>query len=153
MLLEAESLAHRNTWKSPRQEELLQIVLNQDKRLVVDGHQLLHVLLESLKRLELELQGETSACRDLWDKDKGGNNLFRPIDENAFSDYVKRFLDRDLKLRGIVVNREVELRRSYGGNPGERTDIHVDAVLKNPNGDTYDSISATNNFKSGKNTV
>ncbi|MBF2072932.1 MAG: hypothetical protein IGS50_04105 [Synechococcales cyanobacterium C42_A2020_086] len=140
-LLEAESLARRNTWKPLRPEELLQIILNQDKRLVRDGHQLLDVLLESLKRLELELQGETSACRDLWDKDKGSDALFRPIDENAFSDYVKRFLDRDLKSRGIVVNREVELRRKYGGNPGERTDIHVDAVLKNSNGNTYDSIT------------
>jgi predicted NACHT family NTPase len=140
-LLEAESLARRNTWQPPKPEELLQIVLDRDKRLVQDGHQLLDVLLESLKRLELELQGETPACRDLWDKDTGRDNLFRPIDENAFSDYVKRFLDRDLKSRGIVVNREVELRRSYGGNPGERTDIHVDAVLKFPNGDAYDSIT------------
>ncbi|MCU0543877.1 MAG: hypothetical protein MUE44_17140 [Oscillatoriaceae cyanobacterium Prado104] len=140
-LLEAESLARRNTWKPPKPEELLQIVLDQSKHLVQDGHQLLHVLIESLKRLELELQGETAACRDLWDKDKGKDNLFTPIDENAFSDYVKRFLERDLKSKGIIVNREVELRRSYGGSPGERTDIHVDAVLKHPNGDTYDSIT------------
>lgn len=140
-LLEAESLSRRNTWKPPKPEELLQIVLDRDKRLVRDGHQLLDVLVDSLKRLELELQGETSACRDLWDKDPGRNNSFRPIDENAFSDYVKRFFDRDLKSRGIIINREVELRRSYGGNPGERTDIHVDAVLKRPNGDTYDSIT------------
>ena len=68
--------------------------------------------------------------------------MFRPIDENAFSDYVKRYLDRDLKSRGIIVNREVELRRNYGGKPGERTDIHIDAVLKRPNGETYDSITA-----------
>jgi len=140
-LLEAESVARRNTWKPPNPEELLQIVLDQDKRLVRDGHQLLDVLLEALKRLELELQGETSACRDVWDKDQGRDSCFRPIDENAFSDYVKRFLDRDLKSRGIIVNREVELRRNYGGNPGERTDIHVDAVLKQPNGETYDSIT------------
>jgi len=140
-LLEAESVARRNTWKPPNPEELLQIVLDQDKRLVRDGHQLLDVLLEALKRLELELQGETSACRDVWDKDQGRGSCFRPIDENAFSDYVKRFLDRDLKSRGIIVNREVELRRNYGGNPGERTDIHVDAVLKQPNGETYDSIT------------
>jgi predicted NACHT family NTPase len=140
-LLEAESLARRNTWQPPKPEEILQLVLDQNKRLVRDGHQLLNVLLESLKRLELELQGETPACRDLWDRNQGESNLFRPIDENAFSDYVKRFLDRDIRSRGIVVNREVELRRSYGGNPGERTDIHVDAVLKHPNGDTYDSIT------------
>ena len=141
-LINAQANMRRKTWKPPKPEELLQIVLDQDKHLVQDGHQLLNVLLESLERLELELQGETSACRDLWDKDKGNNKLFRPIDENAFSDYVKRYLDRDLKSRGIIVNREVELRRNYGGKPGERTDIHIDAVLKRPNGETYDSITA-----------
>ncbi len=54
---------------------------------------------------------------------------------------MKRFLDRDLKSRGIIVNREVELRRGYGGNSGERTDIHVDAVFKQPSGQVYDSIT------------
>ena len=97
------------------------------------------MLLESLKRLELELQGETSSARDIWDK-VNNNNKFKPVDENAFSDYVKRYLDRDLKSRGIIVNREVELRRAYGGLAGERTDIHVDAVLKKPNGE-FDSIT------------
>lgn len=49
-------------------------------------------------------------------------------------------MDIDLKSRGIIINREVELRRGSGGDPGERTDIHVDAVIKLPNGN-YDSIT------------
>ncbi|MFP5272354.1 NACHT domain-containing protein [Coleofasciculus sp.] len=138
-LLETEILARRKTWKPPEPEALLQFVSDQDKRLVQNGQQLLNVLIESLKRLELELQGETPAVRDLWDK--VSDKTFKPVDENAFSDYVKRFLDKDLKSRGIIVNREVELRRGYGNEPGERTDIHVDAVLKRPNGETYDSIT------------
>jgi predicted NACHT family NTPase len=138
-LLEAEATVRLNTWNPPEPEHILQLVLNQDKRLVQDEHQLLKVLLESLDRLELELQGETPAVRDLWDK--CNDNFFRPIDENAFSDYVKRFLDRDLKSRGIIVNREVELRRGSGGKSGERTDIHIDAVLKHPSGQTYSSIT------------
>jgi predicted NACHT family NTPase len=138
-LLKTEEAARRITWNPPRPEDILQIVRDRDKRLVQDGCQLLQVLIESLIRLELELQGETPAARDVWDKCEG--SLFKPIDENAFSDYVKRFLDKDLKSRGIIVNREVELRRKYGGSPGERTDIHVDAVLKRPNGETYDSIT------------
>lgn len=139
-LLEAEALVRRETWKPPTPEEFLQIVFNQDKRLVQSGQHLLEVLIESLECLELELQGETPAVRDLWDK--VGSSSFQPLDENAFSDYVKRFLDRDLRSRGIIANREVELRRSYGGNSGERTDIHVDAVLKRPTGGVYDSITA-----------
>jgi hypothetical protein len=140
-LLAIESSIRRTTWKYPKPEEFLELILNREKRLVQNGEQLLNVLIESLDRLELELQGETPAVRDLWDKNNGNNNLFRPIDENAFSDYVKRFLDRDLKSRGIVINREVELRRGSGGKPGERTDIHVDAVIQLPNGEKYDSIT------------
>jgi hypothetical protein len=138
-LLEAEGLARRKTWKPPQPREIFQIASDQGKRLVQNGHQLLDVLLESLNHLELELQGETPAARDLWDKVDGKS--FKPVDENAFSDYVKRFLDKDLKSRGVVVNREVELRRNYGGSPGERTDIHVDAVLMKPNGNLHDSIT------------
>jgi predicted NACHT family NTPase len=138
-LLEAEDLTRRKTWKPPQPGEIFQIASDQGKRLVQNGHQLLDVLIESLKHLELELQGETPAARDLWDK--VDDKSFNPVDENAFSDYVKRFLDKDLKSRGVVVNREVELRRNYGGSAGERTDIHVDAVLMKPNGELYDSIT------------
>lgn len=138
-LLNVQTNMRRKTWQPPQPEQVLQIVSDSTKRLVQNGQQLLDVLLESLKRLELELQGETPAVRDLWDK--VGDNKFKPVDENAFSDYVKRFLDRDVKSRGIIANREVELRRNYGGSPGERTDIHVDAVVKKPNGELYDCIT------------
>ncbi len=51
------------------------------------------------------------------------------MDENDLSNYIKRFLDRDLAKSGVIVNREVEIRRKLGdgGAPGERTDIHVNA--------------------------
>jgi hypothetical protein len=138
-LLDALSNMRRRTWQPPQPEQILQIASDSKRHLVQNGHQLLNVLLESLKRLELELQGETPAVRDLWDK--VDDKKFKPVDENAFSDYVKRFLDKDLKSRGIIVNREVELRRNYGGSSGERTDIHVDAVVKKPNGELYDCIT------------
>jgi predicted NACHT family NTPase len=139
MLIDAQANMRRKTWQPPQPEQILQIVGDLKRHLVQNGQQLLDVLLESLKRLELELQGETPAVRDLWDK--VDDNKFKPVDENAFSDYVKRFLDKDLKSRGIIVNREVELRRNYGGSSGERTDIHVDAVVKKPNGELYDCIT------------
>jgi hypothetical protein len=139
-LIDAQANMRYKSWQPPTPEEFLQLIFDKDKYLVQNGNQLLEVLVGSLERLQLELQGETPAVRDLWDKVI--RNSFRPLDENAFSDYIKRFLDRDLKSRGIIANREVELRRPYGSNPGERTDIHIDAVLKEPNGDAYDVITA-----------
>lgn len=102
-------------------------------------YQLLEVLIESLKRLEAKLQGETPAAIDLWDETK--KNVYKPKDENGFSDYVKRHLNEDLKERGVIVNREVEIRRGEGPRQGKRTDIHVDAVIRSEQNEVYDSIT------------
>lgn len=98
--------------------------------------------MESLGRLQQELQGETPAAALLWNEAiKGGGKVYMPKDENALSDYVKLHLDRDLKRRGIIANREVELRRGRG-SAGERTDIHVDAVLRIPEARQHDTVTA-----------
>lgn len=139
-VIEAEENLHRHTWIPPSPDHVLQLATNNTKRLIESGSELVDVIIESLGRLEARLTGETSAVRDIWDKTEKG--AFRPIDENAFSDYVKRFLDDDLRQRGIVLNREVEIRPGIGSAKGERTDIHVDAVKKDRNGSIYDAITA-----------
>ena len=135
-LLESKINARRHTWVPHRPDEILKIAVNQELRLVNNGDQLLDVLIESIKRLEEKLQGVTPAVADLWNE-----KPYRPKDENRFSDYVKRHLDEDLRKRGIIINREVEIRRGTGAGTGERTDIHVDAVVHGPRMDVYDSIS------------
>ncbi|ELS02449.1 hypothetical protein Xen7305DRAFT_00021630 [Xenococcus sp. PCC 7305] len=140
-LFDAQRNRRTKTWQPPKPYEILKLIRDGNKRLINDGNELLEVLIDSLKRLELELQGETPGARDVWDKiDPSKKHIYKPVDENTFSDYVKRFLDRDLKQRGIIANREVELRPSQGGAKGERTDIHVD-VVKKSNGEIYDSIT------------
>src|SRR5574337_923853 len=134
---EAEDLTRRSTWLPPLPQDILRLASHQRGRLVQSGSQLLDVLLDSLKRLESKLQGETPAAIDLWEE-----NVYRPKDENRFSDYVKRYLDEDLKQRGVIVNREVQIRRGEAPGVGERTDIHVDALVLGPNGEAYDSVSA-----------
>lgn len=103
------------------------------------------VLAESLQRLERRLQGETPQVEFLWDQVK--DKQWKPKDENSFSNYVKNHLDQDLKQKGIIVNREVEIRRQTGNQPGERVDIQVDAVGKQPNGEEYDRISLLSKSK------
>ena len=89
--------------------------------------------MESLSRLEAKLQGETHSSRDVWDK---RGKKYRPIGENDFSDYIKRFLDDDLKGKAVIVNREVRIHR------GQRTDIYVNAISQAQNGKSYDTITA-----------
>jgi predicted NACHT family NTPase len=133
-LLEAQNIARRRTWMPPRPRDILKMSSNQQARLVQSGYQLLVVLIESLRRLEEKLQGETPAVVFLWDRTS--MNAPQPKDENSFSDYVKIHLDEELRGRGVIVNREVQIHR------GERTDIHVDAVIRDPRKEVYDSVTA-----------
>jgi len=73
-----------------------------------------------------KLHGELPAVRDLWNTPKDG---FSPKDEQEVADYVTRHLGEDLHRRGIIVNREAQIRRGTGVGTGQRTDIHVDAVM------------------------
>lgn len=139
-LYAAGAETRRRTWLAPRAEQVLDLVAKRGTRLVQNGDQLLEVVIESLRRLEAKLQSETPAAPDLWNKRDDGT--YRPKDEEAFSDYVKRHLQEDLQGKGVVVNREVVIRRGEGKKGrGERTDVHVDAVLHDPRVEESDTVT------------
>ncbi len=135
----------KTIWSPLRPEEFMMLSRNQDKRPVRSGEELMEVVWEALERLEKKLHDETPAVFDLWNevKVKGKRKpKFEPKDENRLSDYVKRYLDADVRDRGIIVNREVEIRRGVGQVSGQRTDVHVDAVMRDRQGrlDTLKAI-------------
>jgi hypothetical protein len=117
---------------------VLEVTKSSETRLVQGSKQLLSVVMESLARLEEKLHGHTPSVVFLWDEVEKG--VFKPKDEGRLSDFVKIHLDNDLRQRGIIVNREVEVRRITGGI-GERTDIHIDALKKGSGGEIYDRIT------------
>lgn len=137
-LLNARAATRQKTWTAPSPKDVLEITKNSETRLVQDGEQLLSVIIESLIRLERKLHGHTPSVVFLWDEVEKG--VFKPKDEGKLSDFVKIHLDQDLRQRGIIVNREVEIRRITGGI-GERTDIHIDALKKGSRGEIYDRIT------------
>ncbi|MEW6185122.1 MAG: hypothetical protein AB1585_05210 [Thermodesulfobacteriota bacterium] len=137
-LQEARTITRQKTWIPPRPEDVLAITKGADYRLVQDGEQLLDITIESLDRLQIKLHTETPRVVSLWNEAPG---QIMPKDEGRFSDFVKNHLEDDLTKRGIIVNREVEVRRIKGRGTGERTDIHVDAVRKRSNGEFYDRIT------------
>ncbi|HEX7318554.1 MAG TPA: hypothetical protein VF297_31895 [Pyrinomonadaceae bacterium] len=142
VLIDARNVTRRNTWTPLRPGEVCEILTDEEKRAVQNGDQLLEVLVESLRRLEAKLQGETPAVIDLWNEVRATGNAYTyiPKDEERFSDYVKRHLEEDLKARGVIVNREVEIRRGTGAGDGERTDIHVHALIPAPRLEVYDAV-------------
>jgi hypothetical protein len=131
-VLETEGQMLRRSWNPLQPAEILRIARDNNARLVRSAEQLLQVIFESLAHLQDSLQGQTSRSIDLWNEVPVSQKIteYTPKDENRFSDYVKSHLERDIRDRGIVVNREVEIRRGTGGAPGERTDIHVEATAE-----------------------
>jgi hypothetical protein len=126
----------RRIWEPTKSTEILALVRNRNARIVQSSNQLLMVIIESLKRLQIQFQAETPMSFALWNI-VSQNHICRPKDENDLSNYIKHHLETDLSTRGVIVNREVEIRRRYGdgGNPGERTDIYI-------------AVSNTNNLES-----
>ncbi len=119
MAVDAERLMRRRTWSGFKPEEILAMAQDKERRLVLNGEQLLTVVMESLVRLQETLHGETPARIFLWNELPVGDDdqkRYRPKDENLLSDYVKLHLERELKQRGVIVLREVEIRRRQGGN-------------------------------------
>lgn len=127
VLVEARQNTLRSTWRPLQPKEFLEVTSQPESVLVRDAKELQEVLVDALQTLEQLLQGETPAAPFLWNQlDK---NKFRPKDENHFSDWIKINLQSELKMRGIVVAREVQIRRGEGCGTGERTDIHVTAIV------------------------
>ncbi|MCA9499833.1 MAG: hypothetical protein KC588_11620, partial [Nitrospira sp.] len=112
---DAETETRRVTWVPARPQDIVKLANYSELRLVQSGDQLLQVLVESLERFQAQLQGETPEAQFLWDNIS--NSDAKPKDENTFADYIKIYLEKDLKQRGIVLNREVRIHR------GQRTDI------------------------------
>ncbi len=138
ILYQARAETRRQTWVAPEPRHVLGLTERPVRRLLQNGDQLLELLIESLERFQDKLRGSTPAVFALWNEVNGS---FTPKDEERISDQVKLHLESDLAERGVVVNREVVIRRGGGGRRGERTDIHVDAVVPSPNQGQYDTVS------------
>jgi hypothetical protein len=122
----AEVLACSFTWEAPTPRDIITMAANPHRRFVDSSVQLLSLVVESLRRLQTKLHGELAAVGDLWNS--RGNDWW-PKEEEDISDYVARHLREDLAQRNIVINREVQIRRSRRGEmSGQNTDIHVDAT-------------------------
>lgn len=124
--LEAEALRAQSTWRPTPPDQLLRMATDRRLRRIESGKQLLELLVESLTRLAERLHGTTPAVRFLWHTSVPGR--WRPRGEEDFSEWVEQHLKDDLGASGIIVNREVQIRRrTYaGGQAGQRTDIRVD---------------------------
>jgi hypothetical protein len=136
---QAEQIMRMKTWMPVTLAEFFAVIRRTKSRLVQSAEDLCEVLLEALAVYQGELHGEQNPIRDLWDRQPDGS--LRPVEEDALSDHVTRFLKRELGANGIISNREVEVGRVLGARLGRRTDIKIDAVRIAEDGTRYDRIT------------
>jgi hypothetical protein len=145
VVLQAQAAQRRSAWNPPSPLVLRKLLDDRRARFVTSSTQLLDAVCESLDRLAGQLHGELPARVNLWNEPNPG--IFRPRDEEHLSDTVARHLREELRERGIVANREVQIRRrvvsaAVGGQAGERTDIRVDAAALPSDGREADILTA-----------
>ena len=135
-LLATKEEWRRNTWDPPTAAELAEISCNAGGFLVLGEKHLQSLVVDELHQLQLELDGETPAAADLWNEMPNGR--LRPKTEEQLSDYIKRYLDKQLGRRAIVALREVEIRRGVGKagdrTSGQRTDIYITGIVQRSRG-------------------
>ena len=87
---------------------------------------LLRVVLSALEKYNLLLSGKTTHhAKLLWNVQKRPKKIVHK-DEEDFSDDMRDTLCES--LRGMVINREVQLHRGRHGEPGARTDLWIEAI-------------------------
>lgn len=136
-LQEAHHLLRFRTWAPPSVGEIRSLLRSVDRRLILNGHDLMEVVLESLARLQRRLkENQPPMAVYLWNE-----TPTRPKDEERLSDFIKDHLDADLRARGIIINREVVNRR------GDETDIRVETFKLDQSGEKLDLIELVTEVK------
>jgi hypothetical protein len=134
-LLASSTNRRTNAWKRPTPESLLELASKAEGRIINTEEQLLELVVSSLSNIDMRLRDE---IRLLWNIPGKGVKSFKPHpkEENDLSDYVKERLDDRIRKRGVVLNREVKVRR------GDATDILIEAISIGPK-DEVKTISIT----------
>lgn len=123
VLATAEAALRRNQWVPTTLPQLLQMARDRRAGMVRDPTALTRAVVAVLGEIQVQLTGATPASHYLWDTHAG-----RPKTEDEVSDYVRNELDRALAGQGIIVNREVQVRRNRASGIGERTDLLIEVA-------------------------
>jgi hypothetical protein len=97
----AERAMRVATWSPLAPKEVLALADKPNLKLITSPADLSEVLVAALEKYGAALHGAQSPVRDLWDRQKRGD-IFQPIDENALSDVITRFLRTELGSTGIL---------------------------------------------------
>ncbi|OGV08813.1 MAG: hypothetical protein C4517_08895 [Stygiobacter sp.] len=120
---ESNIVTRAKSWQPQSLGEFKQLISNSKKRYIQNEDDLQRIVVDSLKRFQRELHGETPAVKFLWNSKPEKTT---PKEETELSNFIKRYLKKDLE--NVLVNREVEIRGRRGKVAGEKPDIIVESV-------------------------
>ncbi len=104
-------------------EDLIMMILKENSYAILNNFHLYEVVLKALEEIKLNLREDTNYLR-LWNE---YNNESWPKDERALNDELKRLLK--IKLRNIIVNREVEIFPKISGAGNDIPDLLVQCQI------------------------
>lgn len=115
------------TWLPPPPDEIIALAVERSRRYVATGAQLLEAVIDALELVQRDLDSELSGAAELWHRREDG---LRPVSEPEGSSWLQRRLTDKLSgERGIIFHREVQVTHPASPAPGQRTDLHVNAVV------------------------
>ena len=123
VVAEAETNLRRVAWQPTTTIQLRRLRDDVGSALIRHEDDLGALTLRTLADIAARLLDPPSEAQLLWD-----SHSMRPKNEEEISDYISNRLRDRLTERHVVVNREVEVRRSQPTGFGERTDVQVQAV-------------------------
>lgn len=122
LLADAKRALRERSWEPLSPAEIDQLAVSRRARAVRSDADLLNATLAALDEIQARLQADTPSAYLLWD-----THAQRPKSEDEISDYLAIELEQRLNVRGVVVNREVQVRRNKPSGLPERTDLRVEA--------------------------
>lgn len=135
VLAAATQFARAATWETPSVEAFVELFGDPDRRLVRDSYELASIVLESLDRLQIRVQGPNRPATQYWDESRDHQ---KPKSETRLADNLREYLDLVLRQHAIIINREVEIRNLPGTGVGERTDLLISAASKKRESSKFD---------------
>lgn len=121
------------TWLPPPPDEIIAIAVERSRRYVATGGQLLEAVMGALGMVQGDLDSELSGAAELWHRRESG---LAPASEPEGSSWLQRRLTEKLSgERGVIFHREVQVTHPAGPALGQRTDLHVNAVVPHRDAD------------------
>lgn len=128
-VIEAKRAYRNGAWQPCTIEQLDKLAADRRARLIRTEAELLTATVEALEDIQSDLQGDTPSAQFLWN-----TNSYIPKQEDEISDFLRFQLHQKLRDRGVIVNREVQVRRIQNAGLPERTDLLVESITDGSDG-------------------